>query len=336
MPNAIILTLTLALAAAGMLDEASPALQTAAPAQEPSPLTGGNAEEVLGFERDKTSRMTVPVTIDGHGPYRFLVDTGAERTVISRELARKLNLAGGAGVRLHSVTEASDVGTFVIPSLQVSKKPVSGINAPGLAEIHLGADGMLGVDSLKSQQVVFDFANQTMTVSQSSRRAARIDRDVIVVTGRNLYGRLILADARVDGQRVWVIIDTGSEATIGNEALRRALAKRKRLPPTIPTELMSVTGGRISADVGMVKGLVVGGVTLKDLAVAFADVHPFRKLGLTDRPALLLGMNALKAFDRVSIDFANRKVRFLLPGHSSLEPNTRLAVLHPAGSSIGK
>ena len=36
-------------------------------------------------------------------------------------------------------------------------------------------------------------------------------------------------------------------------------------------------------------------------------------LKLGDRPALLLGMNAIRAFDRVSIDFANRKFRVVLP-----------------------
>ena len=32
--------------------------------------------------------------------------------------------------------------------------------------------------------------------------------------------------------------------------------------------------------------------SLTDMPIAFADVHPFKKLGLTDRPALLLGMDA--------------------------------------------
>ena len=55
---------------------------------------------------------------------------------------------------------------------------------------------------------------------------------------------------------------------------------------------------------------------MTDLSVAFADAHIFRQLDLDDRPALLLGMNAMKAFDRISIDFAAKKVRFVLPGTS--------------------
>jgi len=75
----------------------------------------------------------------------------------------------------------------------------------------------------------------------------------------------------------------------------------------------SVTGEQMSAGVTRVPEIELGGVKLRDLSVAFADAHIFRQLDLEDKPALLLGMNAMKAFDRISIDFAAKKVRFVLP-----------------------
>ena len=51
--------------------------------------------------------------------------------------------------------------------------------------------------------------------------------------------------------------------------------------------------------------------------IAFADASGFKALGLSDRPALLLGMNVMRAFDRVSIDFAQRRVRFTFPHRES-------------------
>jgi hypothetical protein len=62
------------------------------------------------------------------------------------------------------------------------------------------------------------------------------------------------------------------------------------------------------------------------LPVAFANAHVFRKLGLEERPALLLGMNAMKAFDRISIDFASKKVRFVLPA-TTMRDDVQLAAL---------
>jgi hypothetical protein len=69
----------------------------------------------------------------------------------------------------------------------------------------------------------------------------------------------------------------------------------------------------------------IGGMDIKQMPVAFSDVHPFRKLGLTDKPAILLGMDALELFDRVSVDFANRRVRILARPHSALQPATEMA-----------
>ena len=55
----------------------------------------------------------------------------------------------------------------------------------------------------------------------------------------------------------------------------------------------------------------------------FADAHTFDQLNLQSKPALLLGMNAIRAFKKVSIDFANRKFRVVLPEESRLD--TRMA-----------
>ncbi|MEI9853096.1 MAG: hypothetical protein WDN24_22155 [Sphingomonas sp.] len=57
----------------------------------------------------------------------------------------------------------------------------------------------------------------------------------------------------------------------------------------------------------------VGGIEFGQLPVAFADVAPFQRFGLLRRPALLLGMDALRSFRQVEIDFPNRQVRFRMP-----------------------
>ena len=55
---------------------------------------------------------------------------------------------------------------------------------------------------------------------------------------------------------------------------------------------------------------------LVNLPIAFADVQPFRQLRLMNRPAILLGMDALQMFERASFDFATRRVRLLGPERS--------------------
>lgn len=282
--------------------------------------------EQLDLEQDRTERMTVPVRIEGRGPYSFIVDTGSERTVISRELAEELGLGPGRTATVHSMTEVSRIATVVIPELEVGRRTVTDIHAPALARRHLGAEGLLGIDSLQSQRVVLDFVRGEMAVTPSRREEGRWPEGTIVVSARSRYGHLMLVDASFDGERVYVIVDTGAQVTVANTALRRRLERRRRLA-LHPVQIVSVTGGTVAAEYGIARRITIGGAGIRNLPVAFADVNPFRQLDLIDRPAILLGMDALQLFDRVSFDFTNRRVRLLLPQTSRLEREVRLSAL---------
>ena len=280
--------------------------------------------EDVAISTDNADRMTVPVSVAGQGPYHFLVDTGSERTVISRELAKRLRLTSGRAAILHSVMGANDVATVHIPHLKVSSNVISVIDAPALGASNIGADGMLGIDSLQSQRVLFDFKAKTMSITPSNQPLERMDGDTIVVRAKSRNGRLIFTQAKIDGRKISVIVDTGSQVTIANMAMQRMLTKRghQLLDDTVMIE--SVTGEQMTARVARVPVVELGGLQLKDLSVAFADAHIFRQLGLEHKPTILLGMNAMKAFDRISIDFAAKKVRFVLPA-TSMRSGLRVA-----------
>jgi predicted aspartyl protease len=222
------------------------------------------------------------------------------------------------------VVGANDVDTVFIPKLQISNNIISVVDAPALEASNIGADGMLGIDSLRSQRVLFDFKAKTMSITPAEQPLERLDGQTIVVRARARQGRLIFSRAQIDGQKVTVIVDTGSQVTIGNMALQRSLMKRRLWQVPDPVTIESVTGEKLEARVARLKKLEIGGVHLDDLAVAFTDAHIFNQLDLKDEPALLLGMNAMRAFDRISIDFRNKKVRFVLPG-TSMRSNIRVA-----------
>lgn len=282
------------------------------------------AEERVGYRRDPNDRMTVPVTIDGRGPFRFVVDTGAERTVIARELAAQLQLDASRSVLLASLADVQQVPTVIIPRLGVGRRTLDEIVAPALLQEHLGAQGMLGVDSLQSQRVTFDFRRRELRLARSNVEDERWPADTIVVRGRTRLGRMVLADVNVNGQRVQAIVDTGSPITIGNEALRDRLVRSGRLQPDQMIELTSVTGAQVRVGYTTIPRVRIGTARINDLPIAFAGLHLFRELGLGDRPAILLGMDALQLFERASIDFGTRRLR-LLPGPSSEAPAARQA-----------
>jgi hypothetical protein len=158
-----------------------------------------------------------------------------------------------------------------------------------------------------------DFEKQTITI-QDPRRAERgmAGSDEIVVIARRRNGQLILTEVKYSRGSLYAVIDTGTQITIGNSALYDRIFRRRNPPPSKPIEVLSVTGESITAQLALLPELRIGSLTLRDVPVAFADVAPFKLFGLSDQPALLLGTDVLDAFRRVSLDFRNRRVRFLL------------------------
>ncbi len=279
--------------------------------------------EDVRFKNERDARMTVPVHVSGHGPFRFLVDTGADHTAISRELAGRLGLVRNDAATMNTITGASTVSTTDVPELRLTRTPVNVRRAPLLESVNMGADGILGTNSLRSQRIQFDFEKQTLSIVPSATSDFRDEPGTIVVQAARKYGRLVLTDAMANGRTLTVVIDTGAEISIGNEALRRQLVGRGLVNSSQKVVLQSVTGASITGDFMFIRDLEMGGVTLHNLAIVFADAHTFKILKLDRRPALLLGMNAIRAFKKVSIDFARQKFRVVLPESSALD--TRLA-----------
>lgn len=303
-----------------------PALLAAAPARaqgaapvEAAPAAASYADPLAIGEADL--RMTVPVTIDGSGAWPFVIDTGAERTVLSRELAERLALAPGRRVRVTTMVGTSGAETARVEGLRVSTLEPPTIEAPLFARANLGAIGMLGLDALQGHAVRIDFDANTMALRPSKRRRMMSTPGEIVVTARSLYGQLIVTDARWRGRKIAVVLDTGSPVTIANPALLR-LAKT---PPVSfgPVPVTAVTGQTLVAQGYRLRDVELGQVIFPDVPVAVADAAPFRKFGLGDTPALLLGMETLRLFRRVEIDFAGRAIRFTLP--RTARTGTRIA-----------
>ena len=304
-----------ALPAAG--DIALAQLVIAPPAPAPVPLS----DEALLALGAAAGRMTVPVSIDARGPWNFVVDTGAERTVVSRELAGVLGLAAGPKLRVIAMTGPSEVRSVIVPRLSVSTVARATIDAPALGAGDLGAVGMLGIDALQDHAVTIDFDHQQMSLRPSRRRgghALAAAPGEVVVTARSLFGQLIVTQAYWHGKRISVVIDTGSPVTVGNSALLAAITRRPKLIG--PMTLTSATGGTLHTTAFAVDQLDIGGIGFQNVTVAFSDVPPFARFGLANTPALLLGMDALKLFRRVDIDFANREIRFAAPRDGGSRP----------------
>lgn len=279
---------------------------------------------VIRTGQDDSSRVTIPISIAGKGPYPFVIDTGSQRTVISRQLATALALQTDAPVRIVSMAGLSDVQTVMVPRLSFGRGEMAPIQAPVLEGGDLGAAGLLGLDGLQSKRLLLDFKRGKMSISPS--RSSQSDSDDIVVRARSRFGQLLLLDSAANGQKVTVILDTGTQNSVGNMALLRKLTRKKAIPLSEPTTMVDVTGQTLTGQWALVRNITVGKVELNNIPVFFLDARPFDELQIQDKPSLLLGINVLRMFDRVEVDFGRRQVHFQLPDRAEDRPPMRMAV----------
>lgn len=274
---------------------------------------------------DEAKRMTVPVKLSGRGPFQFVVDTGANRTVIGVETAARCSLAADGVTPVHGIVGTQPAPLVKVPRLRVGQVQSSNLSLPVLPKASLGADGLLGIDVLKGRRMRLSFVRNTFEIGPSGTGASvnmlgggggtRIpNRDSgIVVPAQYRSGQLVIFDADVDGIPVRAFLDSGAQITCGNEALRAALIARRpdygqRMRAT---ELISATGQTSPAQLALLPRLRLGGLGLNNIRAAFAPLHIFSLWELNDRPAMLVGVDVLRNFDEVILDFGRREVTFI-------------------------
>ena len=300
--TAIALALALAstsVAGAGAID-----IPVATPASGPS--------ETIATKTDSYNRMTVPVTVRDTGPFRFMVDTGAQRTVLTDMVASRLGVASTEQAQVTGVAGTRRVDVVNVDRLKLGRRSWTGKQLPVLLANDVGADGIIGLDGLQGQRVLIDFRRGEVTLIDRTAKDPAAEGFEIVVEARRHNGELVMTNALIDGVKVDVVIDTGSDVSVGNRALQKALGNRVEGR----TELQSVTGQSITAEIATARQFSIDGFKVTGMPIAFTDSPSFSLLGLDRRPALLLGMPTLRLFNRIAIDFVARRVMFDMPAAS--------------------
>jgi hypothetical protein len=77
-----------------------------------------------------------------------------------------------------------------------------------------------------------------------------------------------------------------------------------------PVSLTDVTGGETLGNYTIAKKIQIMEVEFTDCPLVIADFKVFDLWGLAQRPALLIGMNFLVQFSKVSIDYGLKELRF--------------------------
>jgi predicted aspartyl protease len=333
------LAATLGLAACTPVSRQTPILVNLADTPPTPPVDGAN----LATGEDSYDRLTVPVHINGQGPFDFVVDTGANRTVISEELAAQLGLPGAGMADIHGIAGVEPHPTSVIDVLDADQVRSRAIRAPTLPRERLGADGLLGVDVLRGRLVTLDFRRRRLRIGPAPREdvmrtpfdiredsVGRYDSSLgtpIIVPAQYHFGQLIIVDSDVRGRTVKAFLDSGAQSTVANLMLSRMVLANPDphapAPVRLMTPVLSATGQTAQGEVGELPALRMGGLTIAGLRVVYADLHVFALWRLATTPAILIGVDLMRRFAALQLDYAGRRVLFYPQGVLPTDPSVR-------------
>lgn len=304
---------TLGLLATGaFLPAATPAFGQASQ----SPVETPDADEAparLDTTASRNEHMLAPVQINGQGPFQFVLDTGANASCVSHSLMKRLDLKSHDTAPVHTVVGVTRRPIVLLDELRVGPRNRRRVRAPALPIKGVDVDGVLGIDWLKGQRLVMNFKNRDIEITRSQSDVSEAGR-VVVVPARRRHGQLTIVDADLNGRRISAIIDSGAQATLCNTKLRdlaRSQEERRgRREAPVYVKMESLAGEPFTGESVFLPFLRLGGLHLGNVPVTCADMHVFKIWDLEDTPALVIGIDLLRQFEQVAVDFGRSQVRF--------------------------
>jgi predicted aspartyl protease len=306
----------LALAAGGACADET----TAPAAKETQPEHGVELQEIVveGPEpkfvaptrRDRIGRIWAPVLIDGKGPYRLVLDTGANQSALTARTAQSLGTPSttAASAQVTGFTGSAVVPTIHVTSIEIGDIALGPASLPVLADVFGGAEGVLSLNGLTRVRILADFAHDRLEIARSQHESAPIGYAVVPL---RMVGGLPVARVRIGGVPTNAIIDTGAQQSIGNLALRDALS-RSAPRTAVREDIVGVTLDMQSGDRILSPDMQIGHLTIRGVNIVFGDMYLFQHWNLTHEPTLAIGMDLLGSFDVLIIDYAKREMQLQL------------------------
>jgi len=216
------------------------------------PHTAAAAGPAVPLTIDARGGIVVSVSVDGTGPFRFLLDTGSSRSIVADSLAHDLRAPVVAKSEVVTTT-GSDMRLVVrLASVALAGARVAGVLAPVLPDAQLAAAGpdvrgVLGQDFLSAFNYTLDYRRRHLTWDEpltcDSPSAVRMVRG---------DGRFVMALADEHGAPLRLVPDSGADQPVlfrrERPAIRTSTIRRLRVGAVTMTNLPAALVERREAD----------------------------------------------------------------------------------------
>jgi len=258
--------------------------------------------------RDSIGRIWAPVLINGKGPYRLVLDTGASRSAVIQRVVDDAGLPlRDKPVKLRGVTGSAIVAAVRADTLAFGDLVVENVTLPVVADAFGGADGVLGGEGMADKRIEIQFLRDRISIARSRR--APVPAGFSVVPFEHSPNRGMRVQVMVGPVAATALIDTGAQVTVGNLALREALARRRNEKDVFEAAIIGVTEDIQTATRVRIPGIVAGELIVRNAEIMFSDLHILDHWRLNSKPTLIIGMDVLGSLDTLVIDYRRNELQ---------------------------
>jgi len=265
-----------------------------------------NASGVAPMSLQHDGHYTTSVWVNGEGPFSFIIDTGAQRSVLSRDLADRLGLSMLTGA---NVKATSGSGTGGISFLKSYSSPLFRRMGEMMVILPPGGivkDGVMGMELFTSRRLELNFADASVRTGESGPTPTGF----VGLPASIVQNTFVVVDAVINGIHAKSMIDTGARRTIANASLRKALGFADGDPRLTAAEPVGgATSDKTKALKAKLSSLVLGSYRFEHPTITFAEIPVLQSLDLDDQPAIVVGVDVLKTLKAMAIDYPRAELQ---------------------------
>lgn len=252
--------------------------------------------------------ILLPVKVNGEGPFEFILDTGAGTSLLSSDLANRLQVKVLGSKEGQSAGGKVSVSLAKIDSLAVGDTRLRDVDVGIVDLTHIGKtigakiDGDLGYNFLKHFRITINYGTCELHFDDPKRieHFGNTARTELPIRLANPAKPLILVEVYANGRGPFQFaIDTGTSTT----AITPELAKELEVTSS-PIGAATTGGAHVAVTAGMLRSFMVGGAKIDNMAVVVADFFAMLSSAVGAKLDGIVGYNFLRNY-RVVIDYPN-------------------------------
>jgi len=301
-------------------------LLVALPAKAGEPLTS------LPYRVDYTGWFTIEVSVNGQGPYDFIIDTGATQSLIFQNLAAQMQFqaTGGPDQIVLGLASAGAFPPFYIGALKIGDVPFDNLVTVILPDwkVKDRPQGVIGLDFLRNYITVFDAEAGLIHLYDVNDPPENIQKWKRIQMKADNFGLdtdpLYTLEARLNHRRVRFVLDLGASGTLINRVAVRAISRSGisiTIRPSVGDERIRITDAlerSKNARAIVVQRFRLGRTIWRRQLIGIHNAQIFNELGVQNKPFGLFGADLVRDYS-FALDFEGE--RFLL-GPKGKAPRT--------------